>query len=89
MLGLATNGMMGVFGVALSRRFGPANFGRCFSVFSVVNLPFTVAGPFVFGQVFASTGSYAPAFIGQIAALGVASAIALALHVITRKASAH
>jgi MFS family permease len=71
-LGLATGSMLSVFGAALSQRFGAANFGRCYGVFSLINLPFVVSTPVIFGKVFTATGSYGPALVGQLAAYGVA-----------------
>jgi MFS family permease len=71
-LGLATSSMLGLLGAALSQRFGASNFGRCYGVFSLINLPFVVSTPVVFGKVFTATGSYNPAFIGQLAAFAVA-----------------
>jgi MFS family permease len=71
-LGLATSSMLSVFGAALSQRFGAVNFGRCYGVFSLINLPFVVSTPVIFGKVFTATGSYGPALVGQLVAFGVA-----------------
>jgi len=85
-LGLATSGMLGVLGAALSQRFGAANFGRCYGVFSLINLPFVVSTPVVFGKVFTTTGSYGLALVGQLAAFGVALSAGLWLSLSARGA---
>lgn len=87
-LGIMSGGLVAVLNTGLSRRFHAANFGRAYGLFALSNLPFTVFVPILFGTAFVATGSYAIAFIGQIAALALAAIVGVVLHLHDLRAAA-
>ena len=52
--------------MALSQRFGQANFGRAFGLSNLVNLPFMGLGVPIAGYVYVRTGSYTATVIGLV-----------------------
>jgi len=74
--GILQGGMTGAFSATLSERFGPANFGQTFGLFSLLNLPFAFGAPFLSGVSFASTGSYATACLAEVLSLVAATLVA-------------
>jgi len=70
LIGIGAGGLMAALGSTFSERFGPQNFGRAYGLFAFVNLPFSVGMPMMAALSFDRTGSYAPAFLGVILALG-------------------
>jgi hypothetical protein len=63
--------------MALSQRFGQANFARAFGLSNLVNLPFMVTGVPIAAHVYVRTGSYAGAVLGLAAFLVVGAVAAV------------
>lgn len=88
LLGLATGGLLPVWSLLIGEYFGPASFGRVLGLTNLVMAPLTaISAPFA-GWMFDRTGRYDEAFIGFIAALGVALLLALPLGRSGRSAAA-
>lgn len=66
LMGLHGAGVGAVVSMALSQRFGQANFGRAFGLSNLVNLPFMGLGVPIAGYIYVRTGSYTGAVIGLI-----------------------
>ena len=79
MLGLATGGMLPLWGLLVGRYFGPASFGRVLGMTNFVMVPLTATSAPLAGWVFDRTGNYDAIFILYIAALGFAIAIVVPL----------
>lgn len=58
LVGACGGGVQGAFGVAVAARFGPAAFGRAFSLFQLSTLPFLFAMTPIASMLFERTGSY-------------------------------
>lgn len=78
LLGLHGSAVVAVVSLALSQRFGQANYGRLFGLSNLVNLPLMVLGVPIAGHLYVRTGSYMSAMLGLIA-LFVVGAIAAAV----------
>lgn len=66
LIGMHGAAITAIFGLALSQRFGAANFGRAFGLSNLLTLPFLVAGVPIGAWFFVTTGSYAGALASQI-----------------------
>jgi MFS family permease len=78
LIGLHGSAVVAVVSLALSQRFGQANYGRLFGLSNLVNLPLMVLGVPIAGHLYVRTGSYMSAMLGLIA-LFVVGAIAAAV----------
>jgi MFS family permease len=78
LMGLHGSAVVAVVSLALSQRFGQANYGRLFGLSNLVNLPLMVLGVPIAGYLYVRTGSYMSAMLGLIA-LFVVGAIAAAV----------
>ncbi|MCX7282649.1 MAG: MFS transporter, partial [Novosphingobium sp.] len=58
LVGACGGGVQGAFGVAVAARFGPAAFGRAFSLFQISTLPFLFAMTPIASVLFERTNSY-------------------------------
>lgn len=67
LIGMHNAGLTPVTSHALSETFGANNFSRVFGVLHLLILPFSVVGAPVGAMIYARTGSYSVAIIGQIA----------------------
>ncbi len=77
LIGFHGAGVMPVLGVMLSRAFGARNFSRSYGLMNLVNLPFSVLCVPAAALVFARTGSYAGAIVGEAAFLALGAALLL------------
>ena len=62
---------------ALSECFGRETFSRAYGLVNLVNLPFAVVSVPAAAMVYAHTGSYAGAIVGQVAFLALGSVLVL------------
>ena len=69
LIGLHGAGTVPVLGIALSERFGRESFSRAYGMINLLNLPFSVLCVPAAALVFAHTGSYAGAILGESAFL--------------------
>jgi MFS family permease len=65
LVGVHGAGVLPVFGVTLSEAFGRENFSRAYGIANLVNLPFSVICVPAAAMVYARTGSYTGAIIGE------------------------
>jgi MFS family permease len=77
LIGVHGAGAIPVLGVALSESFGRESFSRAYGLVNLVNLPFAVVSVPAAAMVFAHTGSYAGAIVGQVAFLALGSVLVL------------
>ena len=73
LIGAHAVGALPAVGVALSEYFGRESFSKAFGLVVLINLPFSVLAVPAASLVFARTGSYNGAFIGEAAFLILAS----------------
>jgi MFS family permease len=76
LIGVHGAGVLPVFNVALSEKFGRENFSRAVGLINLVNLPFTVVAIPAAAIVYARTGSYTGALVGEAAFLLLGSVLA-------------
>jgi MFS family permease len=77
LIGLHGSGSLPVTGAALSELFGRESFSRVYGIFNLINLPFAVLCVPLSAYIYARTGSYADAVIGEAALLAIAIPSAL------------
>jgi cyanate permease len=77
LIGLHGAGAVPVLSVALSEGFGRESFSRAYGLVNLVNLPISVLCVPAAALVYARTGSYAGAIVGQAAFLLLASVLVL------------
>ena len=77
LIGVHGAGAIPVLGVALSESFGRESFSRAYGLVNLVNLPFAVVSVPAAAMVYARTGSYAGAIVGQVAFLALGSVLVL------------
>jgi MFS family permease len=77
LIGVHGAGVLPVCNVALSEKFGRENFSRAVGLINLVNLPFTVVAIPAAAIVYARTGSYAGALVGEAAFLLLGSVLAV------------
>jgi MFS family permease len=65
LVGVHGAGVLPVFGVTLSEAFGRENFSRAYGIANLINLPFSVICVPAAAMVYARTGSYTGAIIGE------------------------
>lgn len=75
MLGLATGGMLPLWGLIVAQQFGPASFGRALGLTNLMMVPLTAAASPVAGWTFDRTGSYDGVIVGSIALLALAAVL--------------
>ena len=78
LIGLHGAGAVPVLSVALSERFGREGFSRAYGLVNLVNLPVSVLCVPAAALVYARTGSYAGAIVGEAVFLMLASLLVLA-----------
>jgi MFS family permease len=79
LIGFHASGTVPVLGVLLGRTFGAENFSRAYGLMNLVNLPISVLCVPAAALVFARTGSYAGAIIGQFVFLALGAALLLSV----------
>lgn len=72
-IGINSGGIIAAIATALSQRFGTASLGGALGLWSLMNLPFTVALPPLAGALFAWTGGYVLPFTFQIGLFSLAA----------------
>jgi MFS family permease len=77
LIGVHGAGVIPVLSVALSEGFGRENFSRAYGLVNLINLPFSVVSVPAAAMVYARTGSYAGAIVGQVAFLALGSFLVL------------
>jgi MFS family permease len=77
LIGVHGAGVIPVLSVALSETFGRETFSRAYGLVNLVNLPFAVVSVPAAAMVYARTGSYAGAIVGQAAFLALGSLLVL------------
>ena len=77
LIGVHGAGAIPVLSVALSESFGRENFSRAYGLLNLVNLPFAVVSVPAAAMVYARTGSYAGAIVGQACFLALGSLLVL------------
>ena len=77
LIGVHGAGAIPVLSVALSESFGRENFSRAYGLLNFVNLPFAVVSVPAAAMVYARTGSYAGAIVGQACFLALGSLLVL------------
>jgi MFS family permease len=75
MLGLATGGMLPLWGLIVAEQFGPGSFGRALGLTNLMMVPLTAAASPVAGWTFDRTGSYDGVILGSIALLALAAGL--------------
>ena len=78
LIGVHGAGAIPVLGVALSESFGRESFSRAYGLVNLVNLPFAVVTVPAAAMVYAQTGSYAGAIVGEAVFLALGSLLVLA-----------
>lgn len=73
LIGLATGGMLPVWGSLLAVLFGAASYGRVMGMMNPLIMPLTLLGPPMAGVVYDQTGSYSALLYGLMAALLLAT----------------
>jgi MFS family permease len=77
LIGVHGAGVIPVLSVALSEGFGRENFSRAYGLVNLINLPFSVVSVPAAAMVYARTGSYVGAIVGQVAFLALGSLLVL------------
>ena len=73
LIGIHGAGAIPVLSVALAESFGRESFSRAYGLVNLVNLPFAVLSVPAAAMIYAHTGSYAGAIVGQACLLAVGS----------------
>jgi MFS family permease len=81
LIGVHGAGVIPALSVALSQAFGRENFSSAFGLANLVNLPFSVICVPAAALVYARTGSYSGAIVGQAVFLILASVLVIAVAV--------
>ena len=87
-LGLASGGVLPVWGALVGQAFGAADYGRAFGLVNPVMMPFTFIAPPATGWVFDTTGNYDLAFGAFLVALLLAAVLLLPLRLPARQPDA-
>lgn len=77
LIGVHGAGAIPVLGVALSEGFGRESFSRAYGLVNLVNLPFAVVTVPAAAMVYAHTGSYAGAIVGEAGFLALGCLLVL------------
>ena len=77
LIGVHGAGAIPVLSVALSESFGRESFSRAYGLVNLVNLPFAVVSVPAAAMVYARTGSYAGAILGQACFLALGSLVVM------------
>jgi MFS family permease len=77
LIGVHGAGAIPVLSVALSETFGRESFSRAYGLVNLVNLPFAVVSVPAAAMVYAHTGSYAGAIVGEAAFLALGCLLVL------------
>ena len=77
LIGVHGAGVLPVISVALSEAFGRESFSRAYGLVNLINLPFSVLSVPAAAVVYARTGSYGGALLGQAVFLALGCAVAL------------
>ncbi len=77
LIGIHGAGAIPVLSVALAESFGRDSFSRAYGLVNLVNLPFAVLSVPAAAMIYAHTGSYAGAIVGQACLLALGSLLLL------------
>jgi MFS family permease len=77
LFGLHSSGSLPVNGTVISELVGRDNFSKAYGIFTLVNLPFSVACVPAAAAVFERTGSYNQALLAQVAFFAISIPLAL------------
>lgn len=75
LLGLATGGMLPLWGLIVAQVFGQASFGRALGLTNLAMVPLTAAASPLAGWAFDRSGGYDGAILGSMALLALATAL--------------